>query len=173
MGGSRKAGPQAKPDPAGSLAAPPPSTPGPARASDLRLLDRAAAGVERWAASSWGIGSAVAGLILWLAWGPAAGFSETWQLVVNTGTTIVTFLMVFLLHRAQNRQARATQLKLDELVAAVEGASNRLVASENLSEAELERLEAQAAALAERAAELREARSITDENPPETRDTAR
>jgi low affinity Fe/Cu permease len=75
---------------------------------------------------------------VWLATGPLFGFSDTWQLVINTGTTVVTFLMVFLIQRAQNKDARAMQLKLNELVAAMEGASNRLIDVEDLSEKELE-----------------------------------
>jgi low affinity Fe/Cu permease len=138
----------------------------PARAASSRLLDRTASAVERWAAGPWGIGAAAGGLLLWAVFGPITGYSEAWQLLVNTGTTIVTFLMVFLLQRTQSRQARATQLKLDELVAAVEGASNRLIDSENLSDEELARLEAQAKTLAERARRargLRGAASIDDE----------
>ena len=69
--------------------------------------------------------------------GPLFGYSDTWQLVINTGTTIITFLMVFLIQRAQNKDSMAIQLKLNELVAAVEGASNRLIDVEDLSEEEL------------------------------------
>src|SRR3954454_5641265 len=78
------------------------------------------------------------GLILaWGITGPLFHFSDTWQLVINTGTTIVTFLMVFLIQRAQNKDSLAVQLKLNELVAAVKGASNRLIDVEDLSEEEL------------------------------------
>jgi low affinity Fe/Cu permease len=76
-------------------------------------------------------------IVVWLATGPLFGFSDTWQLVINTGTTIVTFLMVFLIQRAQNKDALALQLKLNEIVAALEGASNRLIDVEDLSEEEL------------------------------------
>ena len=82
-------------------------------------------------------GVAVVIILLWAATGPLFGFSDTWQLVINTGTTIVTFLMVFLIQRAQNKDSMAIQLKLNELVAAVEGASNRLIDVEDLSEDEL------------------------------------
>jgi low affinity Fe/Cu permease len=75
---------------------------------------------------------------LWAITGPLFGFSNTWQLVINTGTTIVTFLMVFLIQRAQNKDAIAIHLKLNEIVAAMEGASNRLIDVEDLSEAEIE-----------------------------------
>jgi len=79
-------------------------------------------------------------ILAWAASGPAFGFSETWQLVINTGTTIVTFLMVFLIQRSQNKEALAVQLKLNEIVAALQGASNRLVNVQDLSEDELRTL---------------------------------
>jgi low affinity Fe/Cu permease len=77
-------------------------------------------------------------VIIWAVLGPLFGYSENWQLVINTGTTIVTFLMVFLIQRAQNKDSLAIHLKLDELVAAHSGASNRLVSVEELSEHDLE-----------------------------------
>lgn len=80
---------------------------------------------------------AVAVVLVWLVSGPIFGYSDTWQLVINTGTTIVTFLMVFLIQRAQNKDALAIHLKLNEIVAAMEGASNRLIDVEDLSEAEI------------------------------------
>lgn len=80
---------------------------------------------------------AVVILLAWLVSGPLFGFSDTWQLVINTGTTIVTFLMVFLIQRAQNKDSQAIHLKLNELVAAVKGASNRLINVEDLTEDEL------------------------------------
>jgi low affinity Fe/Cu permease len=76
-------------------------------------------------------------VLAWAAVGPWFGYSEEWQLVINTGTTIITFLMVFLIQRAQNKDSLAIHLKLDELVAAHRGASNRLVSAEDLSEVEL------------------------------------
>jgi low affinity Fe/Cu permease len=79
-------------------------------------------------------------IIIWLASGPIFHFSDTWQLVINTGTTIVTFLMVFLIQRTQNKDALAIHLKLSEIVAALEGASNRLIDVEDLSEGEIETL---------------------------------
>jgi low affinity Fe/Cu permease len=85
---------------------------------------------------------AVAAIVIWLITGPLFGFSDTWQLVINTGTTIVTFLMVFLIQRAQNKDALAIHLKLNEIVAALEGASNRLIDVEDLSEAEIQALRA-------------------------------
>ena len=80
---------------------------------------------------------AVGVVLVWIVTGPLFGFSDTWQLVINTGTTIVTFLMVFLIQRTQNKDSTALQLKLNEIVAAHEGASNRLIGVEDLSEEEL------------------------------------
>lgn len=82
---------------------------------------------------------AVAGILLWAVTGPLFGFSETWQLVVNTGTTIITFLMVFVLQNSQNRDGKAVQAKLDELILTSE-AENRFMGIEHLDEKELKRL---------------------------------
>jgi low affinity Fe/Cu permease len=79
-------------------------------------------------------------IIVWGITGPIFHYSDTWQLVINTGTTIVTFLMVFLIQRAQNKDALAIHLKLNEIVAAMEGASNRLIDVEDLSEPEIDAL---------------------------------
>jgi low affinity Fe/Cu permease len=84
---------------------------------------------------------ALAAIVIWGITGPIFRFSNTWQLVINTGTTIVTFLMVFLIQRAQNKDAVAIHLKLNEIVAAMEGASNRLIDVEDLSEAEIAALQ--------------------------------
>src|SRR5690349_15478561 len=83
---------------------------------------------------------ALAAVIIWLLTGPIFNYSDTWQLVINTGTTIITFLMVFLIQRAQNKDALAIHLKLNEIVAALEGASNRLIDVEDLSEPEIDAL---------------------------------
>jgi low affinity Fe/Cu permease len=83
---------------------------------------------------------AVMVIVVWGITGPIFHFSDTWQLVINTGTTIVTFLMVFLIQRAQNKDALAIHLKLNEIVAALEGASNRLIDVEDLSEPEIDAL---------------------------------
>lgn len=83
---------------------------------------------------------AVAVLVIWAVSGPLFHFSDTWQLIINTGTTIVTFLMVFLIQNTQNRDAKAIHLKLDELLRAVEGARTGLVDLESLSDEELDRL---------------------------------
>jgi low affinity Fe/Cu permease len=79
-------------------------------------------------------------ILVWVISGPVFGYSDTWQLVINTGTTIVTFLMVFLIQRAQNKDSRAVHLKLNELIASLKGPSNRLVDVEELNEEELETL---------------------------------
>lgn len=83
---------------------------------------------------------ALAIIIVWLITGPIFDFSDTWQLVINTGTTIITFLMVFLIQRSQNKDALAIHLKLNEIVAALEGASNRLIDVEDLTEDEIHTL---------------------------------
>ena len=83
---------------------------------------------------------AVAVILVWGVTGPIFHYSDTWQLVINTGTTIITFLMVFLIQRAQNKDALAIHLKLNEIVAALEGASNRLIDVEDLSEPEIDAL---------------------------------
>lgn len=93
-----------------------------------------------WAGGTWAFTSAVAVVLIWIVTGPLFGFSDTWQLVINTGTTIVTFLMVFLIQRAQNNDSRAIHLKLNELVAAIDGASNHLLNVEDAPEAELKTL---------------------------------
>jgi low affinity Fe/Cu permease len=93
--------------------------------------------VTEWTGSSWAFALAVLVIAAWLLSGPLFHFSDTWQLVINTGTTIVTFLMVFLIQRSQNKDSMAVQLKLNEIVAAIEGASNQMIGVEDMSEAEL------------------------------------
>src|SRR5262245_29481578 len=90
--------------------------------------------------SPWAFFAAVLLILLWGITGPIFGFSDTWQLVINTTTTIITFLMVFLIQHTQNRDAKAIQLKLDELIRSVEGARDSLVDAEDLSEEELKQL---------------------------------
>ena len=102
------------------------------------LLERFSYKVTQWAGSSLAFFIALTVIVVWGITGPVFGFSDTWQLVINTGTTIVTFLMVFLIQRAQNKESRAVHLKLNEIVAAMEGASNRLVDVEDLTEDEIE-----------------------------------
>ncbi len=97
--------------------------------------------VSQWTGSSWAFILALLVIVLWGVTGPVFGFSDTWQLVINTGTTIVTFLMVFLIQNTQNRDQRALHLKMDELLRAVEGArQNRFAELEDLPEEDLERV---------------------------------
>ena len=115
---------------------------------------------------------AVAVIVVWLCTGPLFGFSDTWQLVINTSTTIVTFLMVFLIQNTQNRDSEATQIKLDELIRAIEGAHNELLDLEELEETELDRIRAAYESLAERArVDLRKGFVDTDVPEVETQRT--
>jgi low affinity Fe/Cu permease len=114
---------------------------------------------------------AAAVVAAWLVSGPLFGFSDTWQLVINTGTTIVTFLMVFLIQNTQNRDTEAIQLKLDELIRANAQARNRMLDLEDLGEDELERVKASFKELAARrpetANELRQALREFEERGPQ------
>jgi low affinity Fe/Cu permease len=96
--------------------------------------------ITQWTGSSWAFGFAAGAILLWIITGPIFKFSDTWQLVINTGTTIITFLMVFLIQKTQNKDSKAIQLKLNELIAASRKASNRLVDIEDLDECELDTL---------------------------------
>ena len=98
---------------------------------------------SRLMGTPWAFLGACTVVVLWAVTGPLFGFSDTWQLVINTGTTIVTFLMVFLIQNTQNRDAKAIQLKLDELLRGVTGPRTSLVALEELSDAELDDLQQQ------------------------------
>jgi len=114
-------------------------------------LSRLATRVTDWTGSTAGFLCAAGVIVVWLITGPLFHFSDTWQLVINTGTTIVTFLMVFLIQRSQNKDSMAVQLKLNELVAGLEGSSNRLISIEDLSEEELKVLHIHYQRLAEMA----------------------
>ena len=94
---------------------------------------------------------AVCVIVVWAITGPIFGFSDTWQLVINTGTTIITFLMVFLIQNTQNRDSEAMQVKLDELIRATQGAQNALLDLEELEEDELDRIKAGYEEIAEQA----------------------
>ena len=135
------------------------------RSSGGNALERFARAITEWSGSSAAFGLAVAIIAVWALLGPVFGYSDTWQLVINTGTTIVTFLMVFLIQRAQNKEGRAIQMKLNEVIAAVQGASNRLIDVENLSEHEMEVLHRHYRALVDMArkdAELTASHSIEE-----------
>jgi len=94
--------------------------------------------ITNWTGSPVAFGVAFMIVIIWVLSGPIFKYSDTWQLVINTGTTIITFLMVFLIQKSQNKDSKAIQLKLNELIAASRHASNRMVDIEDLSEAELD-----------------------------------
>jgi len=93
--------------------------------------------------SAWAFSGAVLVILVWIVTGPTFHFSDTWQLIINTATTVVTFLMVFLIQNTQNRDAKAMHLKLDELIRALKGARNQLVDLEDLSDEDLKKLEKQ------------------------------
>jgi low affinity Fe/Cu permease len=101
---------------------------------------RFAAFASGWLGSKWAFAGAGIVIVLWAAVGPIFHFSDSWQLVINTGTTIVTFLMVFLIQNTQNRDARAINLKLNELIRAVDKARDQMIDIENLSDLELDEL---------------------------------
>ena len=105
--------------------------------------------ITEWSGKPGVFGAAVLIVVVWAATGPLFGFSDTWQLVINTGTTIITFLMVFIIQQTQNKDTRALELKLNEIVAAISGASNRLIDVESLTSAELELLHKHYCELAE------------------------
>lgn len=107
------------------------------------LFRKFAHGTSQIVGSSWAFILAVLIIVVWATTGPIFHFSDTWQLVINTGTTIVTFLMVFLIQNTQNRDAKAMHLKLDELLKGVKGARTALVDVEDLSDDELEALQAE------------------------------
>jgi low affinity Fe/Cu permease len=97
--------------------------------------------VSELAGTPWVFMAAMAVIVIWALTGPVFGFSDTWQLVINTGTTIITFLMVFLIQNTQNRDARAIHLKLDELIRSADKARNKMMDLEHLSDEELARIQ--------------------------------
>jgi len=108
--------------------------------SDKSIFERFANWATKFTGSSYAFISATAIVVIWAVTGPVFNYSETWQLVINTGTTIITFLMVFLIQKSQNKDSKAIQIKLNELIAANEKASNRIVDIEDLTEKELDQL---------------------------------
>ena len=110
--------------------------------------------ISRWTGSPLAFGLALGTIVVWGISGPLFGFSDTWQLVINTGTTIVTFLMVFLIQNTQNRDGAAVQVKLDELIRTTSGAHNALLDLEELDEDELREITKEYEQIAEHAREL-------------------
>lgn len=110
---------------------------------------------------------AVSIIVIWLVTGPVFGYSDTWQLVINTGTTVITFLMVFLIQNTQNRDTKAMQLKLDELIRITNGAHNALLDIEELEEEELEFFREKYRSLAEKA-RMNLAKGLQDTDTPDT-----
>ena len=129
------------------------------------FFDRLAARVTHAVGSSHAFALAVATVLVWAATGPLFDFSQAWQLVINTGTTIVTFLMVFVIQQSQNKDSVALHLKLNELIASHHGASNRLIAIEDLDEEELMTLRLfydRLSRLAERSRGVKETHSLDE-----------
>jgi low affinity Fe/Cu permease len=141
-------------------------------------LESLSESVTRWAGSSSAFACALGVVLVWATLGPLFQYSDTWQLVINTGTTIVTFLMVFLIQRSQNKDALAIHLKLNEIVAAMQGASNRLIDAEAFTEKELKTLEkyyAELAKLAKKDANVTDSHSVEEarEHHSQKRDRSR
>ena len=134
----------------------------------LSLFERFARKASMLAGKPAAFFSALTIIAIWLATGPIFGFSDTWQLIINTGTTIITFLMVFLLQHSQNRDTLALQVKLADLIIAVKGANNKLATAEDLSEKELAELHASYAHKAQQTLERLEAKRThkADRSPP-------
>lgn len=123
----------------------------PIKAGPTSFFARFAAMVTAWSGSTAAFCLALSTVLVWASTGPLFHYSETWQLVINTSTTIVTFLMVFLIQRAQNKDSLVLHLKLNELIAAHQGASNRLINAQDFSEEEIKMLHRYFCLLAEKA----------------------
>lgn len=123
----------------------------PAKRSGRNIFEKLSHAATEFTGTNAAFISALLIIIAWVVTGPIFDFSNTWQLVINTGTTIITFLMVFLIQRMQNKDSRALHLKLNELVASLKGPSNRLIDAEDLSEEELQTLSTYYSHLAEMA----------------------
>ncbi len=132
------------------------------------FFERCSNAASSFTGTSWAFSAALIIVLIWAGSGPFFNYSETWQLIINTGTTIITFLMVFLIQKAQNKDSKAIQIKLNELIAASRRASNRLVDIEDLDECELDKLKEYYQKLAERVqqrTEMQSSQSIDDAMP--------
>jgi low affinity Fe/Cu permease len=131
-----------------------------------KIFVRFATATAKVTGRPWTFIACLAVVLAWAVTGPIFGFSETWQLVINTGTTIVTFLMVFLIQNTQNRDAAAMQAKLDELIYGLEGPSDRFIGIEHLTDEELERILEEVEKRAERVASGQPPGAIESKSPP-------
>jgi low affinity Fe/Cu permease len=129
------------------------------------FFDMLARKVSRYAGHPLTFIAAVLIVLFWALIGPLAGFSDTWQLVINTGTTIVTFLMVFLIQHSQNRDTEAMRLKLDELIRAMSDADNELIDCEDMDEEDMRRFKARNARLAQLARQRKAQQPAADVDP--------
>ena len=128
-------------------------------------MERMSGLATKWTGTSLAFALALGTIVVWAVTGPVFGFSDTWQLVINTSTTIVTFLMVFLIQRAQNKDSQAVHLKLNELVAALPWTSNRLISAEELTEDEVKVLHKhfhKLVELAKQEGDLKQSHSVED-----------
>lgn len=146
------------------------------RSALLTGFDHFASAATRWCGTPVAFCLALATVLIWAALGPLNSYSEKWQLVINTGTTIVTFLMVFLIQQSQNKDSVALHLKLNELLAAHKTASNRMIGIESLDEQDLREVAAFYTRLAERAktsGPIKEVHSIDEDGMPTSEPPAR
>ncbi len=134
-------------------------------ASSKRLFPRIASKAARACGQPGAFAIAVSVILIWALTGPIFKFSDTWQLIINTGTTVVTFLMVFLIQSTQNRESEAVQLKLDELIRAVKGAQNAMLDLEELDEEEMDIIRADYQKLAEKARSQIQRKSALPKEP--------
>jgi len=129
----------------------------PATGSSTTFFEKCASGITTFTGSPYASSIAIILVLVWAVTGPIFDFSEAWQLVINTGTTIITFLMVFFIQHSQNKESLAIQLKLDALISSIKGASNKLIDAEDLSEKELRELRIHFEKLSQMYAEKKEA----------------
>jgi len=135
-------------------------------ATDRPTFSELARSASHALGSGWAFWTACAVVLVWGVTGPLFGFSDAWQLVINTGTTIVTFLMVFLIQNTQNRDARATHLKLDELIRSINAARNKLIDLENCTDQELDEVQREFERLKGRIGAARERKPVSSNAAP-------